>query len=540
MTTTARPSHADPAGGPATGNPAAAGRPPALPAGAAALVEQVRGTGPTFTATSPLTGERTVDVTSSTPADVDSAFADARAAQRPWAGLPVARRAAVLLRLHDLVLDRQAEGLDLVQLEAGKARRHAVEEILDVAINARHYARAAARLLRPRRRAGALPVLTRTRELRFPVGVVGVVSPWNYPLSLAASEVLPALAAGNAAVHRPDPATMLSALWLRALAVEAGLPPALWQIVAGEGSDVGPLVTGRADLVCFTGSTRVGREVAAQAARRLVPSSLELGGKNPLLVLDDADLDRAVEGAIRACFASAGQLCVSAERVYVADRLHDEFLRRFVARTGTLRLGVGGDFDADLGSLASARQLDTVTAHVTDAVARGATLHTGGRHRPDIGPYVFEPAVLTGVVPGMRMHAEETFGPVVAVHRFDTDDEAVALANDTAYGLNASVFSGSGARGEAVAARIDAGAVNVNDGYSAVWGSVDAPMGGWKDSGLGGRHGADGLLRFTRVKTVARQRGLDLAPAYHGPGAHTAAWTRRMTAALRLLRRTGR
>ncbi|SCL61176.1 succinic semialdehyde dehydrogenase [Micromonospora peucetia] len=539
MTTTALPPHADPAGGPVTGNPTAAGRPPTLPTGAAALVGQVRGTGPAFTATSPLTGARTVDVPSSTPADVDGAFADARAAQRSWAGLPVARRAAVLLRLHDLVLDRQAEGLDLVQLEAGKARRHAVEEVLDVAINARYHARAAARLLRPRRRAGALPVLTRTRELRFPVGVVGVVSPWNYPLSLAASEVLPALAAGNAVVHRPDPATMLSALWLRALAVEAGLPPALWQVVAGDGADVGPLVTGRADLVCFTGSTRVGREVAAQAARRLVPSSLELGGKNPLLVLDDADLDRAVEGAIRACFASAGQLCVSAERVYVADRLHDEFLRRFVARTGTLRLGVGGDFEADLGSLASARQLDTVTAHVADAVERGATLHTGGRHRPDIGPYVFEPAVLTGVAPGMRMHAEETFGPVVAVHRFDTDDEAVALANDTAYGLNASVFSRSGARGEAVAARIDAGAVNVNDGYSAVWGSVDAPMGGWKDSGLGGRHGADGLLRFTRVKTVARQRGLDLAPAYHRPGAQSAAWTRRMTAALRLLRRTG-
>ncbi|MFG1756064.1 succinic semialdehyde dehydrogenase [Micromonospora echinofusca] len=538
MTTTAHTPHADPAG-PATGNPAAPGRPPALPTGAGALVGQVRGTGPAFSATSPLTGARTVDVASSTPADVDGAFADARAAQRPWAGLPVARRAAVLLRLHDLVLDRQTEGLDLVQSEAGKARRHAVEEVLDVAINARYYARAAARLLRPHRRAGALPVLTRTRELRFPVGVVGVVSPWNYPLSLAASEVLPALAAGNAVVHRPDPASMLSALWLRALAVEAGLPPALWQIVAGEGADVGPLVTERADLVCFTGSTRVGREVAAQAARRLVPSSLELGGKNPLLVLDDADLDRAVEGAIRACFASAGQLCVSAERVYVADPLHDEFLRRFVARTATLRLGVGGDFEADLGSLASARQLDTVTAHVADAVERGATLHTGGRHRPDIGPYVFEPAVLTGVAPGMRMYAEETFGPVVAVYRFHTDDEAVALANDTAYGLNASVFSGSGARGEAVAARIDAGAVNVNDGYSAVWGSVDAPMGGWKDSGLGGRHGADGLLRFTRVKTVARQRGLDLAPAYHRPGAHSAAWTRRMTAALRLLRRTG-
>ncbi|GAA3746148.1 succinic semialdehyde dehydrogenase [Micromonospora maritima] len=522
------------------GNPAVGGPPPALPATAAAMLDPVRGTGPAFTPTSPLTGRPTVAVPSSGPADVAAAFADAAGAQRAWAVRPTARRADVLLRLHDLVLDRQAEGLDLIQLESGKARRHAVEEILDVAINARHYARRAARLLRPRRRSGALPMLTRTRELRYPVGVVGIVSPWNYPLSLAAAEVLPALMAGNAVVHRPDPATMLTALWLRALAIEAGLPTALWQVVAGEGADVGPEITARADMVCFTGSTRVGREVAAQTAHRLVPASLELGGKNPLLVLDDADLDKAVEGAIRGCFASAGQLCVSIERVYVADRLHDEFLRRFVARTATLRLGVGGDFDVDLGSLASARQLDTVTAHVADALAHGATLHTGGRHRPDVGPYVFEPTVLTGVTPGMAMYADETFGPVVAVYRFGTDDEAVALANDTAYGLNASVISGSGRRGEAVAARIDAGSVNVDDGYSAVWGSIDAPMGGWKDSGLGGRHGDEGLLRFTRVKTVARQRGVGLAPAYHRPGAETAAWTRRMTAALRLLRRTGR
>ncbi|MDM4721109.1 succinic semialdehyde dehydrogenase [Micromonospora sp. WMMA1363] len=536
MTATARPTFADQA---STGNPTAPGRPPRLPGFTATLATQVRGTGPTYTPVSPLTGAATVVLPSSTEADVAGAFADARAAQRAWAAVPVDRRAAVLLRLHDLVLDRQAEALDLVQLEAGKARRHAVEEVLDTAITARYYARTAGRLLRPRRRAGALPVLTRARELRFPVGVVGVISPWNYPLSLATAEVLPALMAGNAVVHRPDPATMLSALWVRTLAVEAGLPPALWQIVAGEGADVGPLITDRADLVCFTGSTRVGREVAAQAARRLVPASLELGGKNPLLVLDDADLDRAVEGAIRACFASAGQLCVSIERIYMADRLHDEFLRRFVTRTGTLRLGVGGDFEADLGSLASARQLDTVTAHVADAVAAGATVHTGGRHRPDIGPFVFEPTVLTGVAPKMRMYAEETFGPVVAVYRFGTDDEAVTLANDTPYGLNAAVFSGSGTRGEAVAARIDAGSVNVDDGYSAVWGSIDAPMGGWKDSGLGGRHGADGLLRFTRVKTVARQRVLELAPAYHLPGARTAAWTGRMTAALRLLRRTG-
>ncbi|MFX0591370.1 succinic semialdehyde dehydrogenase [Melissospora conviva] len=524
---------------PPTGNPAAPGTPPALPAFAADLATGVCGTAAPLHPTSPLTGEPTVLMPGSNASDVEAAFTAAKAAQRDWADTPVSRRAAIMLRLHDLILDRQAEGLDLVQLEAGKARRHAVEEVLDCAINARYYARTAAKALRAHRRGGALPVLTRTRELRFPIGVVGVISPWNYPLALATAEVIPALMAGNAVVHRPDPAGMLSALWVRSLAIEAGLPAEAWQVVCGEGTLIGPLITGLADQVSFTGSTRVGREVAAEAARRLVPASLELGGKNPLVVLDDTDLEKAVEGAIRGCFASAGQLCMSIERIYVPQSRYDEFLARFVERTAALRLGIGGDFDADMGSLASARQLDTVTAHLTEAVAAGATVQTGGRHRPDIGPFVFEPTIVTGVTPGMRMFAEETFGPVVAVYPYADVEEAVRLANDSAYGLNAAVFSSDNRRGEAVAARIEAGAVNVNDGYAAAWGSIDAPSGGWKSSGLGGRHGVDGLLRFTRVKTVALQRGMDLAPRYQRPGTESAAWLKRMTFALRLLRRSG-
>ncbi len=521
------------------GNPVAPGTPPRLPAVAATVTRWVHGTGERVTTTSPLTGQPLADLVTSTAADVADAYATARRAQRDWAARPVAERARVLLRFHDLVLRRQHEALDLIQLEAGKARRHALEEVLDTAVNARYYARTAARTLRPRRRAGALPGLTRTRELRFPQGVVGVISPWNYPLALATSEVAPALVAGNAVVHRPDTATALTALWARQLAHEAGLPAGVWQVVLGDGPVIGTEVVRHADHVCFTGSTRVGRIVAAQAGERLVAASLELGGKNPLIVLDDVDVDRAVEGAIRASFASAGQLCMSTERLYVHRDVHDAFVERFVARTATLRLGVTGDFGADLGSLASARQLATVTGHVRDAVAGGATVLTGGRARPDIGPFVYEPTVLTGVRPGMLVHDEETFGPVVAVHRVESEDEAVRLANDTHYGLNASVWSGDGRRGERVAARIDAGSVNVNDGFAAVWGSVDAPMGGWGDSGLGGRHGAAGLLRFTEPKTVARQRLVPLAPAYHAPAARTAAWGVRMTRALQLVRRIG-
>ena len=493
--------------------------------------------GETVTTRAPFDGEHVADLPESSVADVDTAFARARAAQGAWAARSVGDRAPVLLRLHDLVLARQDEVLDIVQRETGKARRHAFEEVVDVALNARHYARTARRDLRPAHRAGLVPLLSQAYELRHPKGVVGIVSPWNYPLTLAVSDALPAFVAGNAVVHKPDTQTALTALWVRELAVEAGLPPDVWQVVIGDGPTIGAAVVDRGDFVCFTGSTRVGREVAERCGRRLVGCSLELGGKNALLVLEDADLDRAAEAAVRDCFTGAGQRCVSMERIYVVEAVHDAFLDRFLKRVRSLRLGTALDYSVDVGSLLSTVQLDRVTAHVDDAVARGATVLAGGRPRPDVGPLFYEPTVLTGVTEEMAVCRDETFGPVVAVRSVVDEHEAVRLANDSAYGLHAGVWTRDVARGRAATARIETGTVSVNETYGAAWGATGAPMGGRKDSGLGRRHGREGLLKYTEPQTVAVQHLVGFARPDALPFDR---WAAGFTTALRVLKALGR
>ncbi|ANP48958.1 succinate-semialdehyde dehydrogenase/glutarate-semialdehyde dehydrogenase [Streptomyces griseochromogenes] len=478
----------------------------------ARLTKGVVGSGRTANHT-PFTGEKLADLPESTPEDVLEAFRAARAAQAVWERTPVRQRAAVLLRFHDLVLARQAEVLDLIQLETGKARLHAHEEVQAVAVAARHYGRKAPAYLRPKRHAGAMPTLTKVTELRHARGVVGQIAPWNYPLELSVGDALPAFVAGNAVVMKPDTETCLTALWARDLLVEAGLPEGVFQVVLGEGPVVGPEVVRHADYVSFTGSTRTGREVAQGAAARLVGVSLELGGKNAMLVLDDADIEKAAAGAVRACFSSAGQLCISIERLYVHDSVADAFLERFAARTRAMRLGNSLAYGADMGSLVGERQLKTVERHVEEAVAKGAKVVAGGVARPDIGPYFFEPTVLDGVEDSMAVCEEETFGPVVSIYRFKTDDEAVERANSTPYGLNASVWTKDARRGRDVASRLRTGTVNVNEGYAPAYGSVQSPMGGMKDSGLGRRHGSEGILKYTEAQTVAQQRLLPMAPS---------------------------
>lgn len=493
--------------------------------------------GETQTTFAPFTGQPLATFATSSPEDVAAAVARARKAQRSWSKVPLELRAQMLLNLHDIVLDRQSEIMDLIQWESGKVRKHAFEEVAHVAMTARYYARTARRHLAPSRKNGFTPVLTRVDLNRVPKGVVGIISPWNYPFTMALSDGLPALLAGNAVVHKPDSQTALTALLGIELLVEAGLPAEVWQPVYGAGSVVGTAIIESADYVCFTGSTKTGRLVARRAAERLIGCSLELGGKNPMLVLRDADLDRAAEGAVRACFSSAGQLCVSMERLFVADQIFDRFMERFVRRAEAMQLSTEMSFSGDMGSLVSQAQLDTVTRHVHDAVAKGATVVTGGKARPDIGPLFYEPTVLTGVKPGMACFGNETFGPVVSVYRFTDENEAVDRANDGSYGLNASVYTRDGARGRAIAARIKCGTVNINEAYGATFGSIDSPMGGMRDSGLGRRQGAEGVHRYTESQSVATQRLLPIAPVL---GLSDEQYSKVLTATLRLLKKARR
>ncbi|WP_327295803.1 MULTISPECIES: succinic semialdehyde dehydrogenase [unclassified Streptomyces] len=499
------------------------------------LTRGVVGSGRTANHT-PFTGGKLAELPESSPEDVATAFERARKAQAVWAATPARTRAAVLLRFHDLVLSRQAEVLDLIQLETGKARLHAHEEVQAVAVAARHYGRKAPSYLKPKGHTGAIPTFTKVTELRQPRGVVGQIAPWNYPFELSIGDALPALVSGNALVMKPDTETALTALWARDLIIEAGLPAEVFQVVLGEGPVIGPELVKHADFVSFTGSTRTGREVARGAADRLVGVSLELGGKNAMLVLEDADIEKAAAGAVRACFSSAGQLCISIERLYVHESIADAFLERFAARTKAMRLGGSLAYGADMGSLAGERQLEAVRRHVEEAVAKGATLVAGGVHRTDIGPLFYEPTILDGVEAPMAVCTEETFGPVVSVYRFKDEDEAVATANATPYGLNSSVWTRSGSRGHAVAARLRTGTVNINDGYAPAYGSVQSPMGGMKDSGLGRRHGSEGILKYTEAQTVAHQRVMPMAPSFGMDDEKYAAFMSRSLKAMKALR----
>jgi len=485
----------------------------------------------------PSTGQPVAPLPTSTTDDVAHATRVARRAQRAWQRTTPVERAEIMYRYHDLVLDHRHELCDLVQLESGKARKQAFEEVVHVALTARYYARKAAELLAPQARLGLFPLLTKAEQRYVPKGVVGVISPWNYPLSMAVADGLPAIVAGNAVVHKPDGQTPMTALRAIELMHEAGLPADLWQLVNGPGPVVGTAIIQAVDYVCFTGSTRTGRLVARQAGERLIGCSLELGGKNPMLVLRDADVARAAEGAVRACFNSAGQLCVSMERMYVADQVYDAFVAAFVDRVNRMRLSAGTGWDVDMGPLISATQLETVTRHVEDAKAHGAVVLTGGRARPDLGPLFYEPTVLEGVTPQMECFDNETFGPVVALYRFSDENEAIQRANEGEYGLNASVWTRDTRRGRAIAAHLVAGTVNVNEAYGATFGSIDTPMGGMRASGLGRRQGVEGIRRYQNSQAVATQRLLPLAASH---GISDQSYAELMTSALRLLKKLGR
>ena len=499
------------------------------------LVGRVPGSaGATWPLTEVYTGELLVELPQSTPADIEGAFAKARAAQRQWAATPVKERLAVFKRAHTLFVDNAPTVTDLIKAESGKNRRMAIEETCYPPMVMSHYLTRAAKLLAPVKRGGPVPFLTNSTEIRLPKGVVGIIAPWNFPFATGISDAIPALMAGNAVVLKPDNKTALSPLYGVRMLEEAGLPPGLFQVVCGEGPDVGPTLIDNADYVMFTGSTATGRVIGERAGRNLIGCCLELGGKNPMIVLSDADMAETVQGAIFGAFGNTGQICMHIERMYLPESRYDEFRDAFVAAAKVLDVRAAYDFGPEMGSLVSVDHMRRVHAHVEDAVAKGATVLCGGKPRPDLGPAFFEPTILEGVTKDMHCGVTETFGPVVALHRYTSVDEAVALANDTDYGLNASVWGTDIGAARAVAARIESGNVNINDILATAYAAKGTPSGGVKNSGVGTRHGDQGLLKYTDVQNMAVLKKQVMGVR---PGQDYAKHVERMLSGLKMMRR---
>ncbi len=455
----------------------------------------------------PSNGKRIYELPQLSGLDVANAVEQARVAQKSWQQVSPSQRAQILLRTHDLLMANQERLIELIQLETGKAKSHAFEEVAGAYGAARYFGKISAKALKPKRTKAGVPVLTKTWVERAPIGVVGVITPWNYPLALTMLDVLPALAAGNSVVQKADNQTALTVLFARHLAIEAGIPEAAWTIVVGGGAEVGNAISDHTDYVAFTGSTATGRLVAERAAKRLIGYSLELGGKNPMIVLEGANIKRAAELAMAGAFGSAGQLCVSLERVYVPNHLKDAFLTEIASRARTLAVGNSKDFRMDMGSLTGQAQFDRVSGFVDQAIDSGATVVSGGHALPELGPYFYAPTIVTDVTSGADLYRKEVFGPLLDVEGYDSVAEAIELANDTEYGLNASVVGPKKAALK-VASQLMAGSVNINEGFRATFASMESPMGGMKNSGKGRRNGVEGLLRFTEARTVGIASGL--------------------------------
>src|SRR5579872_198393 len=458
----------------------------------------------------PATGEVLREFDCTAEEDVRAAVERARAAQPAWHQLGVNRRLQLLRRFQNLLQEKKSEVAAVITREAGKPSVEALlTEVLVVLDAAQFCIAGVPALLRDRRIGHANLVMKAKRGWisHQPYGVVGIISPWNYPFATPGTEGLAALAVGNAVVVKPSEFTTLCALELQSLLRLVGVPDDVFQVVPGGGATGAALVNSSVDKLIFTGSVASGKKVAQAAAARLLPVVLELGGKDPMLVLDDADVEVASSAAVWGAFMNAGQTCLSVERCYVHRRLYDKFLTACVEKTKKLRVGNGLDRGTDVGPMINERQLKVVEGHVDDAEARGARVLIGGARLPALGANFFAPTVLADVTHEMRIMREETFGPVLPVDVFDSDEEAVELANDSEFGLSASIWTRDGVRGERLARRIQAGTVMVNDVISC-YGISEAPHGGVKSSGMGRTHGRFGVEEMVRVKYV----DVDLMP----------------------------
>ena len=489
----------------------------------AALQPNAQGS-PQFSVHDPATQE-TIGILPNVGAkQIAEAVSRATAAQVRWAATPVRDRLRILARFAELLCEQKDSVAAVISREAGKPEAEALStEILVVLDTVKFLQKYVPAFLKPEPVPHANPVmkLKGGTLLREPYGVVGIISPWNYPLSLPSIQTLTALATGNAVVLKPSEFTPYSSLEMEQLLRAAGLDPELLQVITGDGAAGAALLAANVQKIVFTGSVATGKRVAQAAAARLLPVVLELGGKDPMIVLEDANIDVASSAAVWGAFMNAGQTCLSIERCYVQEKIYEKFLKKCVEKTNRLKVGSSShplqtqpgaavpqdsrESEIDMGPMIHEGQLRIVQSHVDDAVARGARLVAGGKPLPELGPSFFAPTILGGVDHSMKIMREETFGPVLPVCSFKTEDEAVALANDSEYGLAACIFTNDRKRGEALARRVQAGTVMVNDVLTC-FGISEAPHGGIKASGIGRTHGRFGLEEMVWPKYVDSDR----------------------------------
>jgi len=463
----------------------------------------------------PASGEVLREFDCAEAAQVKDCVNRARAAQPGWQATPLKQRLAILGRFQNLLNDRKLEIARIITSETGKPLPEALlTEILVVLDSVRFLLEESYGFLKeqPVPHGGLATKTKRGLLAREPYGVMGIISPWNYPFSIPATEALAALAMGNVVVLKPSELTPMSALQIGSLLGEAGVPQNILQIVIGDSATGAALVESEIDKLVFTGSVTTGKGIAQTAASRLLPVVLELGGKDPMIVLDDADMDVASSGAVWGAFVNAGQTCLSVERCYVHRSIYPEFVAACVDKTKQLRVGNGMNSETDIGPLIHERQLRVVEQHIEDAISRGAQVVVGGRRLKNLGRNLYAPTVLTDVNHEMRIMREESFGPVLPLMAFDSEAQAVRLANDSEYGLAASVWTRERARGETIARQIHAGTVMINDAVSC-FGISEAPHGGVKSSGIGRTHGRFGLEEMVRVKYI----DADLLPGIKKP-----------------------
>jgi acyl-CoA reductase-like NAD-dependent aldehyde dehydrogenase len=451
----------------------------------------------------PATGKVIASVPIVAPEQVAELAARARRAQPGWEALGFDGRAAVMRRCQKWIVENTERVIDTIVSETGKAYEEALLAEVGYAEAAfRFWAKTAEKYLTEERVRTASPFVKGRKLIvrRAPVGVVGVIGPWNYPLTNSFGDCIPALMAGNSVLLKPSEVTPLTSMLMGEMLRECGLPEDAYEVLPGYGETAQALID-EVDFVMFTGSTATGKKVMERAAQTLTPVSLELGGKDPMIVLADANLERAANAAVHYSMQNAGQSCTSTERVYVEEPVYDEFVRLVTERVRGLRQRApGGPGSVDLGAVINPPQSDIVERHVNDAVEQGARVLTGGGRSDENGRF-FEPTVIVDVDHSMACMREETFGPTVPIMKVGDAEEAVRLANDSPYGLQASVWTKDAAKGERLARRIESGVVTVNDAQ-VNYVALELPMGGWKSSGLGSRHGADGIRKYTKQQTL--------------------------------------